>query len=94
MSEPKYKIGDSVYYFDSFNGTIVGTTVKSYKQYHLGVKTPGGDIITRQYFIGEYELSNGVLIKEPLLFDAPMVLVDHYLVIFEKFKHFKFEGIH
>lgn len=94
MSEPKYKIGDDVYYFDSFISAIVCSKVKSYKEYHIDAKTPRGAIIKREYFVGEYELSNGVLIKEHILFDDPMALIDRYLILFDEFRRFKFDGIY
>ena len=87
MSEPKYMVGDEVFYFDSFIGAIVGSKVKEIDSIPLQTKTPEGHVICTKYFISGYKLSNGITVKEYLLFRDPVELIDHYLKLLQEIRN-------
>lgn len=79
----KYKVGDGVFYFDSFTGKIVGACIKGLISEQEELKNIYGDIIEVHHYVVGYELTTGVQIKEHLLFDNPFELVDNYRILFD-----------
>ena len=85
--ESKYKVGDEVFYFDSFLGKIIGTRVKDLAYDSYKVETGQGSIICTEYHFGKYILSSGKELYEYLLFDTPKTLIDGYIEMLQAIKN-------
>lgn len=85
--ESKYKVGDEVFYFDSFLGKIIGTKVKALTYDSYKVKTEQGGIICTEHYFDKYVLSSGKELYEYLLFDTPKALIDGYIEMLQGIKN-------
>ena len=83
MEKPRYKVGDTVYYFDSFTGNIVEADIQSLISEKYEVKTQYGDVISTDHVVVGYELTTGVQIKKHLLFNNPFELIQRYCILFD-----------
>ena len=83
MEKPRYEVGDTVYYFDSFTGNIVEADIQSLISEKYEVKTQYGDVISTDHVAVGYELTTGVQIKEHLLFNDPLELIQRYCILFD-----------
>lgn len=82
-----YNKGERVFYFDSFLGNIIASTVESFEKDTFEVKTESGFIIDTHHTIRSYTLSNGVSLPWYMLFRDPIELIERYLVYFGELRH-------
>lgn len=76
-----------MFYFDSFLGNIIASTVESFEKDTFEVKTESGFIIDTHHTIRSYTLSNGVSLPWYMLFRDPIELIERYLVYFGELRH-------